>query len=66
MKLLNSDGLSYFWLKIKILLSGKADQNHTHTDLEARISNIENALKSGSIKTWGDLVNHADKWEDLL
>lgn len=66
MKLLSSDGLSYFWLKIKILLSGKADQNHTHTDLETRISKIENALQSGSIKTWGDLANHADTWNDLI
>lgn len=59
MSYLDSNGLSYFWSKLKVLFSQKADIDHTHTDLETRIAELEKQLanKQDIIYSWSELNN---------
>lgn len=57
MSYLDNAGLTYFWGKLKAILNNKSDINHTHSDLEARISALESAMqnKQDKIDNWNDL-----------
>lgn len=49
MAMLDNNGLSYFWGKLKVLLAGKANSSHTHAISD--VNNLQTTLDSitGSI-----------------
>ena len=53
MALLDKDGLSYFWSKIKTKLNGKSDTGHTHDDRYYTESEIDSKLSS---IPWGNVT----------
>lgn len=59
MSYLDQNGLSYFWSKLKVLFSQKSDVDHTHSDLEERITKLEQEMnnKQDKIHSWSDLLN---------
>lgn len=69
MALLDKDGLSYFWSKIKTKLNGKSDTGHTHaisdiTDLQTNLDNRVTFDKQGNdtmqIQWYGNDWNKSD------
>lgn len=69
MAYLDKTGLTYFWSKIKSLLSNKADKEHTHNynDLSNKptILTASNKGYNGAITTGGDGVAEMGKYIDF-
>ena len=64
MAILDSNGLTYFWSKLKNLLNGKANSSHTHAI--ADVNNLQTTLNGKAASQHSHVINDVTGLQDTL
>ena len=64
MAMLDNNGLSYFWGKLKVLLAGKANSSHTHAISD--VNNLQTTLNGKAASTHIHVINDVTGLQNAL